>query len=50
MIRTRRNIGKHGMRCYWGCCMSYPDARMERKIIKKREKREWKKEIANVAG
>jgi hypothetical protein len=30
--------------------MSYPDARMERKIIKKREKREWKKEIANVAG
>jgi hypothetical protein len=30
--------------------MSYPNARMERKIIKKREKREWKKEVANVAG
>jgi hypothetical protein len=30
--------------------MSYPNAKMERKIIKKRERRAWKKEIADVAG
>lgn len=50
MIRSRRTIGQHRMRCYFGCCMSYPSAKMERKTLKKRERRAWKKEIQNVAG
>ncbi len=34
------------MACYYGCCRSIPDKRMEKRIIKRKENREWKKELS----
>ncbi len=49
MLRSRRNVGKHRLRCYFGCCLSVPSDKMERRIIKRKEAREWKKD-QDVAG
>jgi hypothetical protein len=49
VIRSRRNVGKHKMNCYYGCCPAAP-RKMQTRLIKRKEQREWKKEVRNVAG
>ena len=49
MIRSRRQAGKYNTNCYYGCCPQYANKKQEKRIIKRKEAREWKKE-QNVAG
>lgn len=44
MLRSRRNVGKHGIACYYGCCRECGDKKQERRRIKRAEEREWKRE------
>jgi len=44
MLRSRRNVGKYNMACHFGCCREVVDKRMEKRIIKRKENLQWKKE------
>jgi hypothetical protein len=41
MLRSRKNVGKYNMACYYGCCRSVPDKKIEKRIMKRKEKKEW---------
>lgn len=46
MLRSRKNVGKHNLACYYGCCR-YAGAggkKYEKRVIKRSEKREWKRD------
>lgn len=47
MLRSRKNVGKYNMACYFGCCRATLDKRQEKRMMKRKENREWKKEIRN---
>ena len=44
MLRSRKNVGKYNMACYYGCCRATLDKRQEKRIMKRKENAEWKKE------
>jgi uncharacterized protein YutD len=44
MLRSRKNVGKYQMACYFGCCRNVLDKTKEKRIMKRKENREWKKE------
>lgn len=44
MMRSRKNVGKHNLACYFGCCREAGDKKQERRRIKRAEEREWKSE------
>jgi hypothetical protein len=44
MLRSRRQAGKYNTNCYFGCCPEYANKKQEKRIIKRKENREWKKE------
>lgn len=45
MLRSRRNVGKYRTNCYYGCCPSYANKKQEKRSIKRKEVREWKREV-----
>lgn len=47
MMRSRKNVGKHNLACYYGCCRYTGDKKHEKRVIKRAEKREWKKIAEN---
>lgn len=47
MLRSRKNVGKHKLACYYGCCRECANKKQERRRIKRAEKREWKKSAGN---
>lgn len=44
MLRSRRNVGKHKTNCPYGCCPQYANKKQEKRIIKRKEEREWKRD------
>lgn len=38
-------MGKHNLRCYYGCCMETANKQQEKRIIKRKENKEWKNEV-----
>lgn len=44
MMRSRRNVGKHNLACYYGCCRNAGDKKQEVRRIKRAEEREWKRD------
>jgi hypothetical protein len=45
MMRSRKNVGKHNLACYFGCCRECASKKQERRRIKRAEEREWKREV-----
>lgn len=43
MLRSRRNVGKNRLACYYGCCRECGSKKQERRRIKRAEEREWRK-------
>lgn len=43
MLRSRKNVGKYKTNCYYGCCRT-GTKHQEKRIIKRKEDREWKRE------
>lgn len=43
MLRSRRQAGKYHTNCYYGCCRAGTKAQ-EKRVIKRKESQEWKKE------
>lgn len=41
----RRNRSVHNVRCAWGCCTDGLNPRMERRIVRRRENRQWRKNV-----
>lgn len=45
MLAGRKNRGRHGgQECSYGCCRTLDHSKRTRRIIRKREKRQWRKE------
>ena len=44
MLRSRRNVGKYRTNCYYGCCRGPGTKKQEKRIIKRKEEREWKRQ------